>query len=90
MRNLYEIFNKLDIFYEEFSHLPVFTVADIQKLSYKIEGTGCKNLFLVSHENYYLYVLEENKKANLKDLSKNLGISRLSFASIDDLKDILG
>lgn len=89
MRDLYSILKKLNIFFEEVSHPPAFTVLDIQKLDLKIEGTGCKNLFLTDHKKFYLYILEESKKADLKKLAKILSVSRLSFASVEDLKTIL-
>lgn len=55
-----------------------------------IEGVGCKNLFLTNKKgNYYLLVLEENKKANLKELAKQVNVSKLTFASSEDLKSIL-
>lgn len=89
MKELYQIFEQLHITYEEISHPPVFTVEDIQKLQLKIKGIGCKNLFLTDHKKYYLYILEENKKANLKQLAQLLKISRLSFASTNKLKEVL-
>lgn len=89
MKELYNVFKQLNIHYEEVVHPPVFTVLDIQKLDLKIEGTGCKNLFLTDHKKFYLYILEESKKADLKKLAKILSVSRLSFANVEHLKTIL-
>ena len=56
-----------------------------------IEGLGCKNLFLTDKKgNYFLLVLEENKKANLKELAKLLNVSKLTFGSEEALQEILG
>ncbi len=51
-----------------------------------------KNLFLCDdrRENYYLVLLEKNKRIDLKLLRKYLGSRRLTFAKDEDLKDVLG
>lgn len=41
-------------------------------------------------DHYYLYVLEENKRADLKFLARFLQVSHLSFASEEELQNILG
>ena len=88
--SLYEILNKLNISYEEYSHQAVYTVDEARQIKLNIYGTGCKNLFLTDKQGgYYLVVLEENKRANIKELSKSLSKKRLSFASSDELKEIL-
>lgn len=88
--NLYDVLNKLNIEYKEIEHDPVFTIKQAQFIKNKIYGIGCKNLFLTNKKgNYYLIVLEENKKANIKKISKLTNESHLSFASIQELKEIL-
>ena len=65
--NLYNIFKKLDIKFEEIEHEPVFTIEQAQAIKNRIKGTGCKNLFLTDKRGkYILTILEENKKANIK------------------------
>mgnify|MGYP003317195080 CR=1 FL=1 len=46
--------------------------------------------FTDKKENYFLLVLEENKKANLKELAKLLNVSKLTFGSEEALQEILG
>ncbi len=88
--NIYELLNKLEISYQEVNHPKAYTVKEIQNLHLKIKGIGCKNLFLKDkNSTYYLIVLEENKRANMKDLEKLLKTSKLSFASEKELQDIL-
>ena len=41
------------------------------------------------HKNYFIFVLEENKRANLKELANYLKVSKLSFATSEELKVIL-
>lgn len=89
--NIYDVFKKLDINYKEVSHKAVFTVEEAKFIKESIEGVGCKNLFLTDKKNhYFLLVLEENKRADIKSIAKIAGVSSLSFASDDALFKILG
>lgn len=88
--NLYDILNKLSIEYKEIAHEPVFTLEQAQFIKKHINGTGCKNLFLTSKNgNYYLVLSDESKKANIKEIAKSVNESHLSFASTEQLKEIL-
>ena len=86
---LYEILKELNIEYEEVSHEKVMTVEEAMKLENMIEGIGSKNLFLTDKKNYYLIILEENKRANIKELANILECKKLSFASSERLKEVL-
>ena len=87
--NLYAVLKELNIIYEEISHDKVMTIEEAKKIENMIDGIGSKNLFLTDKKNYYLVVLEENKKANIKDLMAVIGCKKLSFASSDRLKEVL-
>jgi len=87
--DLYVVLENLNIIYEEIEHEKVMTVEEAKKIDNMINGVGCKNLFLTDKSKFYLVVLEENKRANIKDLSKYLKCSKLSFAHSEDLKEIL-
>lgn len=86
---LYDVLKELNIKYEEVSHEKVMTVEEAMKLENMIEGIGSKNLFLTDKKNYYLVILEENKRANIKELASILGCKKLSFASSERLKEVL-
>lgn len=88
--DLYEVLDNLQISYQEVRHPKVCTVLEMQILHLDIQGGGCKNLFLKAKDHYYLYVLEENKRADLKFLARFLQVSHLSFASEEELQNILG
>lgn len=89
--NLYEVLNKLEINYKEISHEKVMTVEEAKHIENMIEGIGGKNLFLTNKKGKYVLVLmDEDKKANIKDISKLVGISHLSFAHKEDLMNVLG
>lgn len=86
-----EYLDKLNMQYEMVNHEAVFTAEEAQKIKGLIKGVGCKNLFLKRDNNkYYLYLLEDNKKGNLKELEKILQIKKLHFATPEELKRILG
>lgn len=86
-----EVLKKLEITYELLNHQAVYTVEEAKQIENMIDGIGCKNLFITDKKgSYYLLVLEENKKANLKELAKTLNVSKLTFASSEELKEILG
>lgn len=88
--DILNILNDLNIKYELLSHQAVYTVEEAKQIENMIEGIGCKNLFLKDkHKNYYIFVLEENKRANLKELANYLKLSKLSFATSEELKVIL-
>lgn len=88
--NLYEILNKLNIKYDEIEHDAVYTVEEANKIEAMIEGIGCKNLFLTDKNKYFLYVLKDDKRADLKELAKYLNVLRLSFGNEDKLMELLG
>ena len=88
--DIFEILNNLNIKYQLLEHKAVYTVEEAKNIENMIEGLGCKNLFLKDkHHNYYLYVLEEDQKANLKELASFLNTQKLTFASSEELKEIL-
>ena len=88
--DLYEVFKKLNIEFKEIEHKAVFTIEQAQGIKNKIDGLGCKNLFLTDKNGkYILIVLSENKKANIKQIEKIVNTSHLSFAKETELKSIL-
>lgn len=88
--SLYELLDKLNIKYEKMEHKPVFTVEEVKQIKEKIDGTGCKNLFLTDKKgSYFLFILHEDKRADIKRVASLVNKSHLSFANEIDLKEIL-
>ncbi|MDO4271665.1 MAG: prolyl-tRNA synthetase associated domain-containing protein [Candidatus Saccharibacteria bacterium] len=86
---IYEVLNNLDIKYTEIEHEPVYTCEQANKCYRGIEGQGCKSLFLIDKKkNYYMAIIPDTKRANLKELSKLVN-GHLSFASDERLKEVL-
>lgn len=93
--NKQEIYGYLDnnnIFYTTVEHPPAFTVEDILSFHLPNPELGAKNLFLRDDKkrNYYLLTVKENKEINIKDFQTKTGTRRLSFASENDLMQIMG
>lgn len=87
MKDLLKI---LDIKYTSVTHKPAYTSKEAEFIKEKINGMGCKNLFLKDNlGKYYLYVFEDTKKANIKALEKFLGVKKLHFGSSEELENIL-
>ena len=65
--NLYEILRELQIKYEEVEHPPVYTVEEAQLVQGKIEGVGCKNLFLINKkkECFFLVISQHHQALSL-------------------------
>ena len=89
MIDIYEVLNKLNIEYQMVEHEEVVTAEQSKHIKNMIEGVGGKTLFLKDKNNYYLYLLDDERQANLKFLSKSLNIGRLSFGNEDELYDKL-
>lgn len=90
--DLYSIFRRLNIQYEEVSHPAVYTVEEAHALGRMLDGMDCKNLFLRDGKkrHYILAVFPAQKQVDLKELANSLGLKGLGFASADDLQSILG
>lgn len=87
---LYDKLKALNIEYKQIEHEAVFTVLEAQDILKKIDGLGCKNLFMKSNKNnYYLVILRDDKRADIKKLKEILKVSELSFAQEENLEQIL-
>ena len=88
---LFEILDKLEIKYELLEHGAVYTVDEAKELDNMIDGIGCKNLFLTNKKGkYFLVMIHEDKRANIKEIESLLDCKHLSFGKEEDLKEVLG
>ena len=84
--------NSLNVPYELYHHHPVHTIDECLDLPYaEADVTFCKNILLCNRQQtqYYLYVTVPKKPYRTADVSKLLGVSRLSFAPDDALPRLL-
>ncbi len=85
-----DILDKLEIEYTMVEHEAVFTCVQAQFVKTLIKGEGCKNLFLRNNKKqYFMYVLPDEKRADLKSLGKQNNLGHLSFGNEEKLWDLL-
>lgn len=92
-KQVYDLFDKLDIEYEVINHPAIFKAADREFIDIDFgESVCCKNLLLKDEKtsSLYLVCLEIDKRANLKNIASVLGTNRLTFANEEDLFANLG
>lgn len=88
--SIYDVLEQLSIPYQEVRHEPVYTVEEAKSIPIEISGIGVKNLFLKDASNhYFLYLLEDDKRADLKSLAKFLHTSHLHFGSEEELQNTM-
>lgn len=89
----YDFLDKLGIRYWRTDHagLKADTMEDCHVIDACLNATVCKNLFLCNRQktNFYLLMMPGNKPFKTKELSHQLGIARLSFASPEDMEQYL-
>lgn len=88
---LFARFDRLGIAHRTHAHPPVFTVAEAARLRGELPGGHCKSLFLKDKKGrYWLAVMLEERRLDLKKLASRLKAPRFSFGNEDDLFALLG
>ena len=87
----YELLEKLNIPFLRIDHDPAGTTEDCADIEAILGIEICKNLFLRNHSKteFYLLVMTGSKKLVTKDVSKQIGASRLSFAEAEYMEKYL-
>jgi Ala-tRNA(Pro) deacylase len=84
-------FDALGIVHRTYTHPPVFTVAEAAALRGSLPGGHCKSLFLKDKKGgFWLAVMLEERRIDLRKLATLLGAPRFSFGSAADLQSLLG
>ncbi len=80
---VYDLLDSLQINYQRVDHEAAMNMEVCEAIDVALQATICKNLFLCNRQetDFYLLMMPRTKKFKTKDLSKQLGVSRLSFAS---------
>ena len=81
----------LGIPYELLEHAPVHTMEDCRAAEEALGGVMPKNLFLTprNHASHHLLIARAEAPFRTSRISRQLGVSRLSFATAEELMDIL-
>lgn len=89
---VYALLDKLKIPYERVDHDYAASIEDCQAVEDALGVKVCKNLFLRNQQKttFFLLLMPGDKKFMTKDLSKQLNISRLSFAEPEYMEKYLG
>ena len=89
---VFAVLDSLGIPYIRFEHDATATMEDCAAVGKALHGTICKNLFLCNRQqtSFYLLTMPEDKPFHTKDLSHQIGSSRLSFAPPEKMEELLG
>lgn len=89
-QEVYQFLKDNNIQYEVTEHPAVYNMEEMDNLHLPYPYSA-KNLFVRDDKkaNYYLITVKEEKRVNLKKFRKQNGTRNLSFASENDLIDIL-
>ena len=87
----YDVLDALGIAYLRAEHDFADTIEACEQVEQVLGHEICKNLFLCNRQKtqFYLLMLEGNKVFKTKDLSKQLGVARLSFAGSEEMQQYL-
>lgn len=87
----YDFLDQLGVEYKRIDHAPAMTMEVCAQIDEALQATICKNLFLCNRQetDFYLLMIPGDKRFKTKDLSKALGVSRLSFAKEEYMLEFL-
>jgi len=88
---VYDLLDRLSIAYERTDHIAAMTMEDCLEIDRILEVIICKNLFLCNRQKtkFYLLMMPGDKPFKTKDLSSQIGSSRLSFADPQNMEKYL-
>lgn len=88
---VYDLLDKLDIPFRRVDHVHADTMEMCQEIDQALGQDICKNLFLCNRQKtkFYLLLMPGDKPFKTKDLSAQIGSSRLSFGGAEDMERLL-
>lgn len=91
-QEVYDLLDKKSIPYEITEHPAVYNMEELAKLKLPYPDRDAKNLFVRDEKrrNYYLITVRGDKRVNLKEFRRKQGIKPLTFASAEELQEVLG
>ncbi len=90
-QEIYNFIKNRNIWYEITEHKAVFNMEELSEIKVPYPEYDAKNLCIRDDKkrNYYLITVKGDKRVNLKEFRRNNETRPLSFASEQDLKDIM-
>lgn len=88
---VYDLLDALGVEYERIDHEPAMTMEVCEEIDTSLGALICKNLFLCNRQqtDFYLLMMPADKPFKTKDLSAQIGSSRLSFATAEHMDELL-
>ena len=88
---VYDFLDSLGVVYQRIDHEAAMTMEACEEIDRTLEATICKNLLLCNRQEtqFYLLMLPGDKVFKTKDLSAQIGSSRLSFAKEEYMEQYL-
>lgn len=88
---VYDFLDSLGVSYQRIDHEAAMTMEACEEIDWTLEATICKNLLLCNRQEtqFYLLMLPGDKVFKTKDLSAQIGSSRLSFAKAEYMEQYL-
>lgn len=88
----YDLLDALGISYQRVDHDAADTITACEEVEGYLGAKICKNLVLCNRQktDFYLLLMDGEKPFHTKDLSKQIGSSRLSFAPPEEMERYLG
>ena len=88
----YDLLDSLGIDYFRVDHEPAETIEMCEEVETLLGCRICKNLFLTNRQqtDFYLLIMPGEKPFKTKLLSRQIGSARLSFASPEHMRKLLG
>ena len=89
---VYDLLESLDIPFVRVDHEAAMTIEACRGVDELLGTEICKNLFLCNAQKtkFYLLLMPGEKQFKTKNLSKQIGSSRLSFAPVEYMEKYLG
>lgn len=90
-QDIYNFLTSKDIWYDTTEHEAVFTMNELTDIEIPYPEADAKNLFVRDDkkQNYFLITVRGNKRVNIREFRRTFGTRPLSFASAEELFDIL-
>ena len=91
-RRCYDLLDSLGIEYYRIDHEHADTIEACREVEELLGCVICKNLFLTNRQQteFYLLIMPGTKPFKTKYLSAQIGSSRLSFGSAEDMERLMG
>lgn len=89
---VYRTLTRLSIPFQRVENDPAVTMEDCQAIDDRLQMQTVKTLFLCNRQQtaFYLFVTLGDKPFRTKDFSAALGVSRVSFATPEQLEQMMG